>query len=156
MKNIVLLLVFVFIISGTAVSQMKRDRFERGDSKIERLEKIKLIEALDLNEEATLRFFSRRTEHRKIMQSLQEDADNKILELEQAVQNQSVNDNELRKLLTEYFDLEQKLVNERNSFISSLKDILTTSQQCKLIVFEKRFKQELRDVILRERQRKRN
>jgi arginine deiminase len=156
MKKIVLFLVFVFIISGTAVSQMKRDRFDRAGSKIERLEKLKLIEALDLSEEATLRFFSRRTEHRKIMQSLQEDADNKILELEQAVQDQNIPDTELRKLLVEYFELEQKLVNERNSFISSLKDILTTRQQCRLIVFEKRFKQELRDVILRERQRKRN
>lgn len=156
MKKVVFSLVVIYVFSGVLFSQVKKERLERGDSKIERLEKIKLIEALELNEETTLRFFSRRAEHRKTMQSLQDAADNKIIELEKALQNPNIQDSELKKILSEYQSLEQKMANERASFINSLNDLLDQKQLSRLIVFERRFKQELRDVILRERQRKRN
>ncbi len=156
MRTIILSFVVVFILSNNLFAQDKKGRFERGNSKIERLEKIKLIEALELNEETTLRFFSRQAEHRKKMHSLQDAANSKIFELEKALRNPDVQEAELKMILSEYLNLEQKIANERASFINSLSNLLNQKQLSKLIVFERRFKQELRDVIIRERQRKRN
>lgn len=156
MKQIICVLIVFLLLSVISLSQTKRDKFEKSGGKIERLEKIKLIEALELNEETTLRFFSRRAEHRKTMHLLQQDANSKLKEVENAAQNESISEKELQNLLSEYLLKEQKIVNERNSFINSLNEILTYKQLCSLIVFEKKFKEELRDVILRERQRKRN
>lgn len=156
MRKIICVLVIFILIPGLSHSQTKKDKFEKGGGKIERLEKIKLIETLELDEETTLRFFSRRAEHRRTMHSLQQDADNKLKELETATQNANISDKELQKLLSEYLQIEQKIVNERNSFISSLNGILNYRQLCSLLVFEKKFREELRDVILRERQRRRN
>ncbi len=111
---------------------------------------------LDLDEETTLKFFSRRAEHRKIMQALQQSADDKMFEIEKSIRDQNISDSDSKKLLNEYLNIEKNIVNERISFLSSLHDILSVHQINKILIFEKKFKQELRDAIIHERQRRKN
>ena len=156
MKKIILLMIVILLFADFAFAQIKRDRHKRGDSKIEKLEKIKLIEALEMDEETTLRFFSRRAEHRQLMQSLQQDAEEIMIELEKALQSDKITDAELKTLMDNYLVSEKNMISQRNLFLNSLNDLLTTEQIARLIIFEKKFKQELRDVIIRERQKRKN
>lgn len=52
-----------------------------------------------------------------------------------------------RKILEQ----EKKMVNQRTDFVKSLKDIMNEDQISKLIVFESRFRREIRDMILDKR-----
>ncbi len=155
MKKIIFLGILL-LLSDIAFSQIIKPRHKKGESRIERLEKIKLIEALDLDEETTLKFFSRRAEHRKVMQAFQQNADDKMFEIEKALRDQNISDSDSKKLLNEYFNIEKNIINERISFFTSLNDILSIQQINKILIFERKFKQELRDVIINERQRRKN
>lgn len=155
MKKLIFLSVILFIISGLVFSQNRDKRYLKGNSKIEQLEKIKLIEALEMNEETTLKFFSRRAEHRKEMQSLQEGADIKLDELKDLLENDETPDHILKQKLDSYFVIEKNINDSRNKFFVSLSDILSQRQISRLIIFERSFKRELKDVILRDQHKRR-
>lgn len=155
MKKLIFLSIMLFIISGLAFSQNRDKRYLKGNSKIEQLEKIKLIEALEMNEETTLKFFSRRAEHRKEMQSLQESADEKLDELKELLENSETPDNILKQKLDSYLMIEKNINDSRNDFLLSLTDILSFRQISRLIIFERSFKRELKYIILRDQHKRR-
>jgi len=156
MKKLTIIVSLLLLFSDVSFSQVIKPRNHKGESRIERLEKLKLIESLDLDEEKTLIFFARRTAHRKSTINLQEQAENKIFAIEKLLNSEKVNDRELKKLIDEYSALEKNINDERAIFIASLKDILSTEQIARLMIFERKFKKEIKDVIIRDRQRRKN
>lgn len=155
MKKVIFLVILIFF-ADTTFSQIIKPRHQKGESRLERLEKLKLIEALELDEETTLKFFSRRTEHRRIMHSLQQKSDDKMFEIENILSKENISEAETKKLFNEYLEIERSIHNERMRFFSSLSDILTYKQINKIVIFERKFRQELKDVIIKERQRRNN
>ena len=66
MKFISYFIFLIMIFSSLSEAQPEKHKHMFGPSdKIRELEKIKLIEILDLDEETTLKFFARRNEHLK-------------------------------------------------------------------------------------------
>ncbi len=61
------------------------------------------------------------------------------------------NSTDYKKLIDQYLNLESKIVQNRAEFINSLSDILTNQQICKLLIFEKKFREEIREVLFKER-----
>lgn len=155
MKKIIFLAVVLLLVSDLAYSQVVKPRKQRMENRIEKLEQMKLIESLVLDEETTLKFFARRSEHQNEMKTLQQKASDKLLQIEELM-NKNVSEQELQKKIAEYSLIENNIHNERSKFISTLNDILTAEQIAKLLIFEKKFKQEIKDVIIRERQRRKN
>jgi len=112
------------------------------------LEKIKLIEALDLDEETSIRFFARRNDSKKEIQELEMKAQDIISELEKSFNSENKNQSENQKqLISEMLKTRESIELKRNQFISSIYDILTVEQIGKLIVFEKKFRDEIRQVL---------
>lgn len=157
MKNLVILLLLIVLSSTICFSQVRKERYlNKSEGKIERLEQIKLIEALELNEESTLAFFARRSEHRKKMRQLQGESEEILNKLSNIIDAEGTNENDIINLYNDYLAVEKRIFDERHSFINSLDDILTHNQIGKLIIFEKRFKQELKEMIIHERKRRRD
>ncbi len=148
MKNLIvigLLLLFSFPV----LAQEHRER-RMMDSKIEQLEKVKLIESLNLSEEQSVRFFARRNEHRKEIEKLEMRADEIIRDLEKLTDEPNDrNIDEQKRLLNEFLDIRVQIENKRKQFILSLNDILSPEQVSKLVVFEKRFKDEIRKILMK-------
>jgi ribosomal protein S15P/S13E len=120
--------------------------------KLSELEKIKLIETLKMDEETTLKFFSRRTEHQTRMDDLAAIADKTIDEMETMLKGDNkYSPEQLKSLIDKANSIHSKMEEEKTAFINSLGDILTTEQIAKLIIFERRFKDELRRVLFRDR-----
>jgi preprotein translocase subunit YajC len=152
MKVLSLLLVLILISISTLFSQRHRDKDQHAREKIEQLEKIKLIEVLQMNEETTLRFFSRRADHQREMEEQQKILKEKINELELLLKSDRILlEGDLKASIDEVLFLKDNLEKMRIEFIQSLNDILTYDQIAMYIVFETRFKQELRKLILREK-----
>ncbi|OGU72161.1 MAG: hypothetical protein A2V93_08685 [Ignavibacteria bacterium RBG_16_34_14] len=149
MKNWILVILF---FSSIIYSQPHR----KGDSreKIEALEKIKLLEVLNMNEETAIKFFARRNEHQGKMKGLFDELDEKLGKLKDKISSvKDDNDPELKKLIDSYFITHQRLDEERKRFFNSLNDILTYKQIAELTLFERQFREEIRDVLFLKKKR---
>lgn len=151
-------IVFFLFISLCAAQDRDELRGEKKHyRKIKELERIKLIESLDLDEKTAVQFFSRRKEHEKKIEKLFESKDIKLNEMEKRLEKTSGSElsEDYKKLNKELSEIETALLNERNNFFSSLDDILTPRQICKLHVFERNFKQEIRKLLFKGRRKDR-
>ena len=148
MKNIIFVLSVVLLYSIVGKPQERRHHNSDAFKKLEELEKIKIIEALGLNEQTTLRFFARRNTYREEQRKLIQDESGLLNQMDELVKRDTSGNNpEYKKLIEQYLDIENKMVQKRANFIGSLSDILTNQQICKLLIFEKKFREEIRNVI---------
>lgn len=150
--QITILLMLVFAITAFGQRHEGFGIKKKNRSKIDELEKVKLIEILDMDEETTLKFFSRRNEFRNVTESLMQNRDNLLNDfhdiiIEDEIEDKSVYSDHVNKIL----EIEKSIVNKRIEFISSLEDILTEKQIGKLVVFEFKFRKDLRDLLFRHR-----
>lgn len=148
MKNLLLLVLLFIMISNVPAQERREHRMM--DSKIEQLEKVKLIEALNLTEDQSVRFFARRNEHRKEIEKLEMRSEELIKQMEDRLDEPTdKNLSEQKKLLNEFLDIRIQIENKRKQFILSLNDILSQEQITKLVVFEKRFRDEIRKILMK-------
>lgn len=146
-----ILIAFAFVLPIFAQDNgPQRDR--RGQGKIEELEKIKLIDVLQMNEETTLKFFARRNEYQNKVRDLMASANDQLDKISDYIKdNGDKNTAELKKMINEYLSYNESIAREKTKFINSLTDILSYEQISKLLVFEKHFREELRRLLFRSR-----
>lgn len=117
--------------------------------KIEQWEKIKLIETLNLDEETAVRFFTRKRENQLKVKEILDQRDAALDELENEIKNGSQKDEAVYKdQVNKLISLESRITSERENFIKSLGDLLTPLQIAKLIVFESKFRREVRETLM--------
>lgn len=147
--NKIFYLILLTLLILPAQAQERREH-RKMDSKIEQLEKVKLIEALDLTEDQSVRFFARRNEHRREIEKLEERSDELLRIMENMLdERDEKNLAEQKKLLNELLDIRIQIENKRRQFILSLNDILTFDQISRLVVFEKKFREEIRKILMK-------
>jgi len=152
MKNINFSLLILLMLSTTLFAQRGKWQDEEAREKFEQLEKIKLIETLEMDEETTLRFFARRSEHRKQQDEIQEKIRQKIDNLDVIFKSGRVATvDEIKSGVNEINNLQLQFDKGRVDFVNSLSDILSYEQIAKLIIFEKRFRNEVRKLLIKER-----
>ncbi|NNL21232.1 MAG: hypothetical protein HKO83_07925 [Ignavibacteriaceae bacterium] len=152
MKNFYLTLILLILFSVSIFPQKKFGRDGEMRERMSQLEKIKLIEVLEMNEETTLLFFSRRAEFQKQHEEMRNNIDSKIDNLEATLKSaRLVTEVELQSMIDEILDLHLAFEAKRADYIKTLNDILTTDQVARYVVFEKRFKDELRRLLLHQR-----
>jgi hypothetical protein len=123
--------------------------------KIEELEKIKIIDALGMDEQTSVRFFARRNEFKEKQDKLIHSAF-KLLDQMDALSQKNIdkNDPHFKKLIDQYMNVSEQIVVQRNEFYRSLNNILSQQQIAKLLVFERKFREEIRDALFNERMNK--
>jgi len=152
MKIINLSLLTLIMLSTTLFAQRGKWQDEEAREKFEQLEKIKLIETLEMDEETTLRFFARRSEHKKQQDDIQENIRQKIDNLDVIFKSGRVaTADEIKSDINEINNLQLQFDKGRVDFVNSLSDILSYEQIAKLIIFEKRFRNEVRKLLIKER-----
>lgn len=145
-SRIIFLLFLILSISVFAQPMMKHQRGPK--ERLEELEKIKLLETLQLREEIAGRFLVRQKEFRDSQRDLMDQRDAVLIEMETALQKgKNVDEYNYEKSVDNLSEMENRLCTHREEFIKSLSDILTVEQIAKLIVFESKFKQELREAL---------
>jgi len=152
MKAFSLLIICVLLVSVELFPQKGKWRDEEMRERFEELEKIKLIESLQMDEETTLRFFARQSAHKSEQKEIQEQIQTNIDELETIfVSGRAVTDADIQLKIDEINALQLQLETNRIEFLSSLYNILTVEQVAQLIIFEKKFRNEVRRMIMRDR-----
>mgnify|MGYP003460336691 FL=1 len=148
MKKLLMIIFTLIVLTSIAYPQQMKERKMKNMEKLEQLEKIKLIESLDMDEDTSVRFFARRNESKREIQELEKKTDDIIFELEKSFNSEDkYKDEKQKQLISEMLKNREAIEMRRNQFINSLDDILSTEQIAKLIVFEKKFREEIRNVI---------
>lgn len=153
------LITALFVMLLAAVPAMAQPPFGgegQGDKPIERLERLRnlrMVEMLDLKEDESIRFFARLKDHDQARHELRKQRNDVLDKIERLVRNHAA-DGEYEEPFAQVATLDQKISEENRNFYAGLKDILTTEQRAKLLLFERRFESELRDAIRQARLRR--
>jgi len=93
-------------------------------------------------------FFARRNQSKKDIDDLEKKSDEIIAQLENTMKEKdSPKDENQKRLIADLLKTRLQIESEKQKFINSLSDILSTEQIARLLVFEKRFREEIRNVL---------
>lgn len=151
------ILMFAMILFSEIFAQPHHMGNRRGKAreKIDQLEKIKLIETLNMDEEVSLKFFAKRNEFRERGKRLNDKIDSLshfIGEKTVAAEGKT-RDAEWEKLIEEFISAEKKLQNNKLEFLTAIQKILSPQQVAEFLAFERRFRDEVQEILLRGRKR---
>jgi hypothetical protein len=150
MKTKLFVFALLLTVMVTAQTQHKRmNHMQKVKNKIEELEKIKLIEILDLNDEVMIKFFNRRKDFIEKNSQLEEKKNKQIDNLRASIDN--LDEQKGKVMIDEILATDEEIVKNRREFVYSLKDLLNNKQIAKFIIFERNFKKELKELLLKKR-----
>ena len=155
MKQVLFIASVFWVVFATGAVAQRADRhgeWGKMSGKIEQLENIKLIEELNLDEETAIKFFARRHTHRKEMRLLIQKKDSLYKKIKKGIEfDDKVSFNKMTK---EIFNIEKKMLEDREVFLNSLNDILTEKQMVQLVLFEYFFRKEIRSQFMKQGKRR--
>ncbi len=152
MRTLYFLIVLTLMLVVSSYPQQDREKMLKQRSKLHQLEKIKLIEALNLDEDTSVKFFARRNEMQKQIETLEDKSDDILKKLESTLDvNDKNNEAVQRQLINELGNIKEKIESTKKQFINSLNDILSTDKIVRYIVFEQKFRDEIRKIIFDKR-----
>jgi Spy/CpxP family protein refolding chaperone len=126
-------------------------------NRLDELEKLKIIDALHMDEQTTLKFFARRGEHKTKYKKFRDEQKKILDEMSTDISGKdSSNTEELKKDVNKYLYIEKEIEKEQVQYINSLYDILTPKQVSELLIFQNKWMEDLKDILLRNRFRGRN
>jgi hypothetical protein len=150
MKKIFTLLLIVLVSYSVNAQQRGQGKQDlKPLEKIEQLEKAKLIEVLSLKEETAVRLFARRNEMQKKIKEIFDKREEIIKEIDENFKKGAhESDAALKDKINSLLSLDGSIIKEKKNFYRSLEDILTTAQIAKLMVFETKFRREIRESLM--------
>lgn len=151
------MLLLILVLSTEIFSQQHWKGNRRGNprARIDQLEKIKLIAELNMTEEVSIKFFTRRNEFREKEKKLNERIDSlsKLIRAKSLSTDVRTTNAEWEKIIEEFISVEKMMRKNKIDFISSLQKFLTPQQVAEFLTFERRFREEVQDIILHGRQK---
>jgi Spy/CpxP family protein refolding chaperone len=114
--------------------------------RVEEFKKIRLMEVLKLNDDESIRFFNRYDKFQEELRGLEHER-NRIIDDVDSLVKQDAKAEAYGKDFDELIALGQKVADARVHFYTEVRGLLTPQQMAKLIVFERDFGRELREII---------
>lgn len=148
--NVLLMIFLASIIFAQPHSRNRKNDFGK---RFEDLEKIKLLEILDLDEDEAIKFFARRNKFKNKLDEIISEGEDLQNEMEKSLGSEG-NEKQFSSYIEKSVEIERKFLIEKSNFYSSVEDILTKEQIVKLILFERKFKRNIRDLLIEKGRKK--
>jgi hypothetical protein len=149
MKDSRLILAFVLVLAlgdPFLLAQEEHQRLGPGAERIEQFKKIRLMDALKMDEETSIRFFTRYNKHSAAMRDLEKNRDDRIDQLQKLIKTDA-GDGDINRAINDITVFDGKITDERSKFMTELREVLTVKQLGEYIVFERNFNQNLREMM---------
>ena len=141
------------VCSGTLFTQDLLPLRGPAAERIEQYKKVRMMDELKLDEETSIRFFARYNSHQEELRKLN-DKRNELIDELQALRRRNASDADYRKVLNELKVLANPAIELREEYFTDLAEIFSPKQMAEYFIFERKFIQNLRE-IMRELQRER-
>jgi Spy/CpxP family protein refolding chaperone len=119
-----------------------RQPFER----LESFKKIRMMEALHLDENTSIKFFARYDKHEDRMRAIEAER-NDVVEQLDSLSRDDAGDEAYKAVFDQFTAIDKEIARERSDFLASLKEVLTDKQIAQYIVFERNFMRDLRRIV---------
>lgn len=154
-----LIILFLSLITTAGVNaqgmRMHGKMNSKAQERIDELEKIKLMEILNLDDDKMVKLLSRRREFKEKSRQLIKLKNEKLDRLQKAFNDEiKLEDKELKRLADELISIEEDMCRARLDYYHSLDGMLDSRQISRLMVFERNFQREIRDLIYKNRKGK--
>lgn len=147
MRTSAVTLLLVSIMAGLVFAQPPEGMGNRrAMERLEHFKKIRMVEALDLDDETGVKLVSRYNKHRERMKDLESERKEVIGKLESLVGGNAA-EGEYQKCFTELNETEKKIADVRKRFMDDLKEVLTTKQIAQYLIFERDFMKDVRNAV---------
>ncbi len=149
MRKFATLVSVVLLLSASELLAQGAHRAQRGGPPFERIEaykKVRMMDAMKLDEGLMVKFMARYDKHVGEMRALEDQRNVLVDHLEQLVNANDPNA-DFSPLFDSLLTVNKKLAESRVDFLSELKDILTDRQIAEYVVFERNFSKELRRIV---------
>ncbi len=145
-----LLSFFAFVQSSLAQRREGRMGGRQGEhqpfERLESFKKIRMMEALHLDENTSIKFFARYDKHEDRMREIEAERNGMVEQLDSLSRNDA-GDEAYNIVFDQFTAIDKKIARERIDFLASLKEVLTDKQIAQFIVFERNFMRDLRRIV---------
>jgi hypothetical protein len=145
MKTVLALTWITVCAFGLMFGQDQPEQFGAAQ-RVQQFKKLRMIEALKLDDETSTHFFTKYNKHEEIVRDINKQRDGFLDEL-QGMRKTSASDAEMEKVIAHLSALDAKQLDERTRFATDLKTVLTTSQIADLLLFERNFARNVRQMM---------
>jgi hypothetical protein len=118
----------------------------RGGQRVEQFKKLRMIEALKLDEDASVRFFAKYNKHEDILRDINKQRNDLLDKLHDLRESKGA-DAQMEKVIAELSSLDGKQAEERARFLEDIKTVLSTGQIADLFLFERDFARNIRQLM---------
>ena len=146
MKQTVTLLLGILVFAAALPAQPRHGDRSQWPDRIESYKKVRMLEALKLEEDQSVKFVSRYDKHQEIMRGFDKQRNDLIDNLD-SLSRSGAADAQFDDIYGSLMDIDKKIAGERQKFLSELKEILSNKQIAVYIVFERNFIKELRQAV---------
>lgn len=151
-RIIILSILTVFILTGliTAQPQGERWRDMMGPERIEKYKKMRLLELLNLPEEAAVRFNAKYNFHEdklRELRKMQGELQDRLEESLKLYKESGKDGKNIQKYLDQIEDGHLKMSDEEKRFLKEMREFLSSEQMAKYYIFQKNFERELLEAI---------
>lgn len=142
------LMFMLFVVSSVCLMAQAQNRplGPRQAERVEQFKKIKLMDALKLDEETSIRFFAKYNKHQEAMREINMKREGMIDQL-QAMRKAESSDAEMEKVIKDLISMDAKVTEARTKFVEDLKTVLSVKQIVDYMVFERNFLQNIRQLM---------
>jgi len=148
MKKLAVLFIILFALPVLAQNRGQGMMNRR----VEEYEKVKLIEALNLDETKSIQFFTKRRAFREKQRNLNDQLDSLTDKLK-SITTGSQDKDKLKDVVNQYINTEKQMHTLKNNYMTDIKSILTDEEIARLIVFERDFRQDIQQMIMKRNRR---
>lgn len=147
MRTSAVAMLLVTVMAGMVLAQPPEGMGNRrAMERLEHFKKIRMVEALDLDEETGVKLVSRYNKHRERMKDLESERKAVIEKLGSLVGGNAT-EGEYQKCFTELNETEKRIAEVRKRFMDDLKEVLTTKQIAQYLIFERDFMKDVRNAV---------
>jgi hypothetical protein len=144
-------IIAVLLLTGAScvVAQHHEGEEKQDRSRLQRLEKfrkMRLVEALNLNEDEAVRFTAKHNAHEAIVQKLMDERNTALDDIDTAVKDKKPG-KDLRDASDRILDIDKKIFDERRRFQEEMRGMFTPEQFARFLVFERNFGRQVRNAI---------
>ncbi|MHC1737289.1 MAG: hypothetical protein AB9882_04700 [Ignavibacteriaceae bacterium] len=143
MKTKFLLIFIIFLTVSAIQAQGRRNAFR----KIDQIDLVKLLDVLNMDEQTSTKFLPKRKAFVEKRRESVIKLDSLEKFIDKGIKEDKAGSNVVKKAINEYIELEKYIFTLRYDHLNSVKSLLTTEQLANYLQFDRKFKQELRDII---------
>ena len=140
------ILISVIFLQLNAAAQDQMPLQGPAAERIVQYKKMRLMEVVQMNEETSIRFFSRYSKREENIRTIGKERNELIDQLQKLIKSKST-DAKMENVIKDIGMCEEKVFEERTKFIEELRDVLSVKQLSQFIVFERNFNKNLRELM---------